>query len=180
MSVFSLSEYIDVYVYMYIYICMYNALQHTATHCNTLQHTATHCNTLQHTDECDTHTHIRICIYTYPPAVLFPFSILIPHMPQQMATQMQKQHIDTHMYAPIHVHIYTYTLYIHTHTHIHTYTYTHIVRQLYFRHPFCFRFPFYFRIMQQQIAMQMQMQHMSSKIGSAVKKVMPQFMSHAL
>ena len=23
----------------------YNALQHTATHCNTLQHTATHCNT---------------------------------------------------------------------------------------------------------------------------------------
>ena len=27
----------------------YNALQHTATHCNTLQHTATHCNTLQHT-----------------------------------------------------------------------------------------------------------------------------------
>ena len=26
-----------------------NALQHTATHCNTLQHTATHCNLLQHT-----------------------------------------------------------------------------------------------------------------------------------
>jgi len=25
-----------------------NALQHTATHCNTLQHTATHCNILQH------------------------------------------------------------------------------------------------------------------------------------
>jgi len=29
--------------------CVYNTLQHTATHCNTLQHTATHCNTLQHT-----------------------------------------------------------------------------------------------------------------------------------
>jgi len=26
-----------------------NTLQHTTTHCNTLQHTATHCNTLQHT-----------------------------------------------------------------------------------------------------------------------------------
>ena len=26
-----------------------NALQHTATHCNTLQHIAMHCNTLQHT-----------------------------------------------------------------------------------------------------------------------------------
>ena len=26
-----------------------NTLQHNATHCNTLQHTATHCNTLQHT-----------------------------------------------------------------------------------------------------------------------------------
>ena len=26
-----------------------NALQHTATYCNTLLHTATHCNTLQHT-----------------------------------------------------------------------------------------------------------------------------------
>ena len=25
------------------------ALQHTATHCNTLQHTATHCTTLHHT-----------------------------------------------------------------------------------------------------------------------------------
>jgi len=28
---------------------VWNALQHTATHCNTLQHTATHCNTLHHT-----------------------------------------------------------------------------------------------------------------------------------
>ena len=27
---------------------MNNALQHTATHCNTLQHAATHCNTLQY------------------------------------------------------------------------------------------------------------------------------------
>ena len=27
--------------------CVYNTLQHTATHCNTLHHTATHCNTLQ-------------------------------------------------------------------------------------------------------------------------------------
>jgi len=27
----------------------YDAMQHTAIHCNTLKHTATHCNTLQHT-----------------------------------------------------------------------------------------------------------------------------------
>ena len=30
-------------------VLLEEALQHTATHCNTLQHTATHCNTLQHT-----------------------------------------------------------------------------------------------------------------------------------
>jgi len=60
-------------------LCMYKALQHTATHCNTLQHTAlhgvsrvtpaiirgvcvqstaTHCNTLQHTaTHCNTLQH---------------------------------------------------------------------------------------------------------------------------
>jgi len=27
---------------------VFNALQRTATHCDTLQHTATHCNTPQH------------------------------------------------------------------------------------------------------------------------------------
>jgi len=37
------------------------ALQHTATHCNTLQHTATHCYTLQHTaTHCNTLQHTAI------------------------------------------------------------------------------------------------------------------------
>jgi len=33
-----------------------DALQHTATHCNTLQYTATYCNTLQH-------MHISMCVH---------------------------------------------------------------------------------------------------------------------
>ena len=37
------------------------ALQHTATHCDTLQHTAAHCNTLQHTA---THCHTLQCTAT--------------------------------------------------------------------------------------------------------------------
>jgi len=35
-----------------------DALQHTATHCNTLQHTAIYCNILQHTA---THAYIHVC-----------------------------------------------------------------------------------------------------------------------
>jgi len=43
-----------------------NALQHTATHCNTLQHTATHCSTLHHNaTQCNTLQDILACVKTF-------------------------------------------------------------------------------------------------------------------
>ena len=47
-------------------LCLWDTLQHTATHCNTLQHTATHCSTLQHTAaHCNTlqHPETLICLW---------------------------------------------------------------------------------------------------------------------
>ena len=62
---------------------IFNALQHTATHCNTLQHTATQCHTLRHTQHTATHCNTR--------KVYWIFQSTLQRMCLQSIFQFQKK-----------------------------------------------------------------------------------------